>query len=125
MDVGLLYGRALQEKISEITGVEKAQLAGSARRRRETIGDLDIVVSSLPENHKNVISKIINLPGIAEVKGYGESKVSLILEQEMLSNSINSGSLDERLAETLIKEIVMQPSMHKLESLIQKCFHLH
>ncbi|MBT5639176.1 MAG: DNA polymerase/3'-5' exonuclease PolX [Euryarchaeota archaeon] len=103
MDVGLLYGRALQEKISEITGVEKAQLAGSARRRRETIGDLDIVVSSLPENHKNVISKILNLPGIAEVKGYGESKVSLILEQEMLSNSINSGSLDERLAETLIE----------------------
>jgi len=103
MVVGLLYGRALQEKISEITGVEKAQLAGSARRRRETIGDLDIVVSSLPENHKNVISKILNLPGIAEVKGYGESKVSLILEQEMLSNSINSGSLDERLAETLIE----------------------
>ena len=103
MDVGLLYGRALEEKISQIKGVEKAQLAGSARRRRETIGDLDIVVSSHPEQHENVINEILNLPGIAEVKGFGESKVSLILEQAMLSNSINSGSIDEKLAETLIE----------------------
>ena len=103
MDVGLLYGRALEEKISQIKGVEKAQLAGSARRRRETIGDLDIVVSSHPEQHENVIDEILNLPGIAEVKGFGESKVSLILEQAMLSNSINSGSIDEKLAETLIE----------------------
>lgn len=103
MDVGLLYGRALEEKISQINGVEKAKLAGSARRRRETIGDLDIVVSSLPHQHQNVISEILNLPGIAEVKGFGESKVSLILEQEMLSNSINSGSIDERLSEILIE----------------------
>ena len=103
MDVGLLYGRVLEEKISQINGVEKAKLAGSARRRRETIGDLDIVVSSLPHQHQNVISEILNLPGIAEVKGFGESKVSLILEQEMLSNSINSGSIDERLSEILIE----------------------
>ena len=103
MDVGLLYGRALEEKISQINGVEKAKLAGSARRRRETIGDLDIVVSSLPHQHQNVISEILNLPGIAEVKGFGESKISLILEQEMLSNSINSGSIDERLSEILIE----------------------
>jgi len=103
MDVGLLYGRALEEKISRIEGVEKAQLAGSARRRRETIGDLDIVVSSFPAHHQSVINEILNLPGIAEVKGYGESKVSLILEQDMLSTSIDSGNIDERLAENLIE----------------------
>ena len=74
MDVGLLFGRSLEEKISLIEGVEKAQLAGSARRRRETIGDLDIVVSSLAINHQKVIQEILGLPGIAEVKGYGDSK---------------------------------------------------
>ena len=102
MDVGLLFGRSLEEKISLIEGVEKAQLAGSARRRRETIGDLDIVVSSLAINHQKVIQEILGLPGIAEVKGYGDSKISLILEQEMLSSSIGTGALDERLAETLM-----------------------
>ena len=103
MDVGLLFGRSLEEKISLIEGVEKAQLAGSARRRRETIGDLDIVVSSLVENHQKVIQEILGLPGIAEVKGYGDSKISLILEQEMLSNSIGNGALDEGLADTLME----------------------
>tara|TARA_B110000263_G_scaffold31671_1_gene23986 strand:- start:4391 stop:6157 length:1767 start_codon:yes stop_codon:yes gene_type:complete len=103
MDVGLLYGRALEEKISKIKGVEKAQLAGSARRRRETIGDLDIVVSSISDKHQSVIKEILNLPGIAEVKGHGASKVSLILEQEMLSTLVDSGSIDERLAATLIE----------------------
>ena len=103
MDVGLLFGRSLEEKISLIEGVEKAQLAGSARRRRETIGDLDIVVSSLAINHQKVIQEILGLPGIAEVKGYGDSKISLILEQEMLSSSIGTGALDERLAETLME----------------------
>ena len=103
MDVGLLFGRSLEEKISLIEGVEKAQLAGSARRRRETIGDLDIVVASLAINHQKVIQEILGLPGIAEVKGYGDSKISLILEQEMLSSSIGNGALDERLAETLME----------------------
>ena len=103
MDVGLLFGRSLEEKISLIEGVEKAQLAGSARRRRETIGDLDIVVSSFAINHQKVIQEILGLPGIAEVKGYGDSKISLILEQEMLSSSIGNGALDERLAETLME----------------------
>ena len=98
MDVGLLFGQALEEKISLIQGVEKAQLAGSARRKRETIGDLDIVVSSLTENHQRVIQEILRLPGIAEVKGYGDSKISLILEQEMLSSSMANSALDERLA---------------------------
>ncbi len=103
MDVGLLFGHSLEEKIASIEGVEKAQLAGSARRRRETIGDLDIVVSALIKNHQKVIQKILRLPGIAEVKGYGDSKISLILEQEVLSNSIKNSVLDKRLAETLIE----------------------
>ena len=42
MDVGLLYGKALEERMEMIPGVQKAKLAGSARRRRETIGDLDV-----------------------------------------------------------------------------------
>ena len=33
LDVGLRFGLALEKRISDIPGVEKAQLAGSARRR--------------------------------------------------------------------------------------------
>ena len=92
MDVGLLYGQALEERVSTIPGVIRAELAGSARRRRETIGDLDIVVGAEPGDHDSVIEAILAFPGIAEIKGHGESKVSLILEADMLGGDGESGS---------------------------------
>jgi len=103
MDVGLSFGRAMEARIATIPGVVKAQLAGSARRRRETIGDLDIVAAAMPKDHDSVIKEILNLPGIAEVKGYGESKVSLILEQEMLADVKIGGSIDTQLAEMMLE----------------------
>ena len=103
MDVGLLYGRSLEDKISSMSGVVLAQLAGSARRRRETIGDLDIVVGANPQDHDSVIQSILELPGIAEVKGHGESKVSLILESNVLGGSMGESSMDANLAEAFLE----------------------
>ena len=103
MDVGLLYGRSLEDKISSMSGVVLAQLAGSARRRRETIGDLDIVVGGNPQDHDSVIQSILELPGIAEVKGHGESKVSLILESNVLGGSMGESSMDANLAEAFLE----------------------
>ncbi len=103
MDVGLSFGRAMEARIAGIPGVVKAQLAGSARRRRETIGDLDIVAAAMPKDHNSVIEAILNLPGIAEVKGHGESKISLILEQEMLADVKIGGSIDTQLAEMMLE----------------------
>ena len=103
MDVGLLYGQALEERIAQIPGVRRAQLAGSARRRRETIGDLDIVAGADPDDHDAITEAILALPGIAEVKGHGESKVSLILEASMLGGSVGTGSVDAQLSEALVE----------------------
>ena len=101
LDIGLAYGHALEEKISKIPNVVKAQLAGSARRMRETIGDLDIVLGAKPEYQDGIIREIMNFPGIAEVKGQGTSKISLILEAEMLAEPIGSSEMDIALSESL------------------------
>ena len=74
LDVGLGFGLALKKRVSGIKGVIQVELAGSARRRKETIGDLDLVVSATPENQKSVIESVLNLPGIADVKGAGDPK---------------------------------------------------
>jgi DNA polymerase (family 10) len=103
MDIGLTFGRAFEARIAAVPGVVRAQLAGSARRRRETIGDLDIVAAALPEDHDSVIESILSFPGIAEVKGHGESKVSLILEQEMLAAASSGGSMDAQLVEAMME----------------------
>mgnify|MGYP001261421825 FL=1 len=102
LDVGLGFGLALKKRVSGITGVIQVELAGSARRRKETIGDLDLVVSATPENQKSVIESVLDLPGIADVKGAGESKISLILEQSVLVSDNSGGKLDQSLSETIM-----------------------
>lgn len=106
MDIGLAYGRSLEDKISQIPNVLKAQLAGSARRMRETIGDLDIVLSAKIEHQEKIINQIMNFSGIADVKGQGTSKISLILESEMLAEPIINKELDFSLSENISEKSI-------------------
>ena len=101
LDVGLLYGEALEGRIAAMEGVSRAQLAGSTRRRKETIGDLDIVAAVLPEDVEVVTEQIVNLPGIADVKGAGSSKVSIILGTEFFSDEVVDSGLDGGVLEAL------------------------
>jgi len=101
LDVGLLYGEALEGRIAAMEGVSRAQLAGSTRRRKETIGDLDIVAAVLPEDVEVVTEQIVNLPGIADVKGAGSSKVSIILGTEFFSDEVVDSGLDGGVLEDL------------------------
>ena len=101
LDVGLLYGEALEGRIAAMDGVSRAQLAGSTRRRKETIGDLDIVAAVLPEDVEIVTEQIVNLPGIADVKGAGSSKVSIILGTEFFSDEVVDSGLDGGVLEAL------------------------
>ena len=94
LDVGLLYGEAFEGKIASIPGVHRAQLAGSARRRKESIGDLDIVAAVEKENIGTVTEAILSIPGIAEVKGAGDSKISLILESTLFDDSSSESIID-------------------------------
>ena len=94
LDIGLLYGEAFEKRISSISGVQRAQLAGSARRRKESIGDLDIVAAVEKEDLEKVSNSILSIPGIAEIKGAGDSKISLILESTIFDDSISSSTMD-------------------------------
>ena len=101
LDIGLKYGTAFEQRIKAIPGVERVQLAGSARRRKETIGDLDIVVGVQPENHDAVGSAILDLQGIADVKGAGDSKISLILEASIFEDGFSVGHIDANVLEAI------------------------
>ena len=96
-----MYGEAFQSKIAEIDGVIKAQLAGSARRRKETIGDLDLVVAVKSENHEMVSKAILGLPGIADVKGAGDSKISIILDTSVFEGGFTVGHIDPNVLDAI------------------------
>ena len=101
LDIGLRYGQTFLSMIEEITGVEKCELAGSARRRRETIGDLDIVAAVNSEDVEMVTKAILSLPGIADVKGAGDSKVSVILDTSIFEDGFSLGHLDANVLDAI------------------------
>ncbi len=58
--------------------VTRCEIAGSLRRRRETIGDLDLLVSA--KNHEKVIQDFVHRPEVETVLGAGETKASVTLK---------------------------------------------
>lgn len=70
--------KILEKMVSGFPEVEKALIAGSARRKKETIGDLDILaISKHPEK---VMNRFIALPQIAHVLSKGKTKTMVILK---------------------------------------------
>lgn len=61
-------------------GIDQATPAGSLRRGRETVGDLDILVTGAAccddAERQKLIEHIIKLPGLMEIIARGENKVS-------------------------------------------------
>ncbi len=67
----------LLSRLWEIEGVQRAEVAGSLRRMRETIGDLDLLVCA--QDTPRVIQAFIAFPEVDRVLGQGEIKASVEL----------------------------------------------
>jgi DNA polymerase (family 10) len=87
LDQAAELAQKLIEHLSGVPGVEKITPAGSLRRGRETVGDLDLLVtgkaSTNPKQREALIKKILAFPGISEVLAKGENKVSFKLQGGM------------------------------------------
>ncbi len=83
LDVADQVAETLTSRLKGLPGVDKVTPAGSLRRGRETVGDVDLLVTGkCCENEKQregVIAHILELPGITEVLAKGENKVSFKL----------------------------------------------
>jgi DNA polymerase (family 10) len=75
------------EHLRDYPGVEKITPAGSLRRGRETVGDLDILVTgkacSDDATRQELIEHVIKLPGLMEIIARGENKISFRLRGGM------------------------------------------
>ncbi len=69
---------ALLQHMQNAKGVRQMEIAGSFRRGRETVGDLDLLVDA--EDSAPVMDRFAAFEGIAEVIARGETKMSIRLE---------------------------------------------
>lgn len=78
--LGLAYPlvQGIVEEIKNLPEVIEISPCGSFRRMKETIGDIDILVSASPEYSNTVINAFVNLDGVTRILAAGETKGSAI-----------------------------------------------
>ena len=76
----LAAAQPIIEALRAHDGVIRCSIAGSLRRHRETIGDIDLLVSTKPKDAPGVIEDFARLPGILSVTAKGETKASVVLK---------------------------------------------
>lgn len=68
----------IETSLERFTNIERFSRAGSLRRMRETIKDLDFIIAT--NQPETVREQLLKLPNIKEVIGAGDTKVSVTLE---------------------------------------------
>ncbi|HET7090979.1 MAG TPA: DNA polymerase/3'-5' exonuclease PolX [Anaerolineae bacterium] len=79
--LGIAYplARDMLRRLMAVAGVQRASVAGSLRRMRETIGDIDLLVSAEPADAEHIMDAFNALPNVAEVVARGPTKSSVRL----------------------------------------------
>lgn len=80
MNLGMAFpvAKRIVETLREEAGSKKIEWAGSLRRMRENIGDIDILATG--SNHEKIVHAFTHLPEVKEVLASGETKASVIVE---------------------------------------------
>ena len=72
----------IEEELAKMDGIEKFSRAGSIRRIREMIKDLDFVIAC--ENVHQVKKQLLSLPNMKRVTNHGDTKISCIFSFEWM-----------------------------------------
>ena len=75
----LPVAREVFVKLEKLDEIKELSMAGSVRRMKDTIGDLDFLAIS--ENPKIVMDLFVSLPGVVRVWGKGATKTSVRMRQ--------------------------------------------
>ncbi len=76
LDQALHLAELLLLGLSKVPGIIRIELCGSVRRRKETIRDIDILISS--SKPAPIMDAFVHLPQVSQVIGQGETKSSVL-----------------------------------------------
>jgi DNA polymerase (family 10) len=75
IDQALPLAQSLLDGLRSAPGIVRIELCGSLRRRKETIADIDVLVSS--DDPEPIMDRFVNLPGVEQVLARGDTKSSV------------------------------------------------
>lgn len=78
------YADRIVEHLKRQKSINKIEIAGSLRRKKEIIGDIDILVSVKGKNTEEIMEAFVHHPDVLNVTAKGDTKSSVIL-----NNGIN------------------------------------
>ncbi|HEY8496196.1 MAG TPA: DNA polymerase/3'-5' exonuclease PolX [Limnochordales bacterium] len=78
LGLALPVAQQLVRALAEFPSVQRVAIAGSLRRGRETVGDVDIVASSA--DPASVMDEFVRTPGVEQVLARGDTKASIVLK---------------------------------------------
>jgi len=70
--------RLIENRLISLKEVKRLEVAGSTRRRKETIGDVDFLVIS--DNPKPIMDYFVSMPEVVRVYAHGQTKSAVKLE---------------------------------------------
>ena len=75
----------IEKRFKSMNGVDKVSVAGSVRRRKETVGDIDFLVSVKDSSDKYLVEKImktfVSMDEVVKIVNKGETKSSIKTKQ--------------------------------------------
>jgi DNA polymerase (family 10) len=96
LDQALAVADALVAGLRGVPGVGQIEVCGSVRRRKETVKDIDLLVSSSADPAP-IMKAFVTLPGVVQVTGQGETKSSVVVQKVMPSGTKVTMNADLRV----------------------------
>lgn len=80
LDQALNIAEPIFEFVKNLSGVQRSEIAGSLRRFRETIGDIDIIAAADQKDVESIFDAFVNHDLVVEILGRGDTKSSVRTE---------------------------------------------
>jgi len=81
LGTALLLAETILDRLRGLKEVDQIEAAGSLRRMRETVRDIDILITST--SAARVMDVFVGLPNVVEVRAHGETKSSVRLRENI------------------------------------------
>ena len=83
LGIALPLSKQIESKLKTLNQVDQVITAGSIRRRKETIKDIDILITVKTKNTKPIMDFFTSMPEVSRILAKGNTKSTVILKNNM------------------------------------------